>query len=244
MSGLETAEYHWLDAADPRDAEFVASGEVRRRHGGLPSWHEQEFDAVYSVYDGSADRIGEVDVGLEQMPDADEQPVSRVYRVEGVDDEGEFTGLTWGAEVDEAWRAAREGRDQGNEHRGVVGLVETTLGRPDDGEYNVHLLDVGVGQSVLVDTGDAVMPCDGGPTATPGGKDPGPRTRCRKTSTSPSTSVSWHRSTRSRRRRRRSGAEDGKTARPPTGSRPLPTTERECRRRVRRVSARGERPKG
>ena len=46
------------------------------------------------------------------MSGADEQPVSHVYRVESVDDEGEFTGLTWGTEVDEAWQAAREGREQ------------------------------------------------------------------------------------------------------------------------------------
>jgi hypothetical protein len=60
------------------------------------------------VFDDAARHLGEVDVALSEMPDADEQPVGRHYRVTGVDDEGRITGLEWGPAVDAAWRQARE----------------------------------------------------------------------------------------------------------------------------------------
>jgi hypothetical protein len=107
VNGLADAAYDWHDDADPRDATFLAHGETRAE-GGAPVRQEETLRAVYPVFDDAARHLGEVDVALSEMPDADEQPVGRHYRVTGVDDEGRITGLEWGPAVDAAWRQARE----------------------------------------------------------------------------------------------------------------------------------------
>jgi hypothetical protein len=110
-SVLADAEYGWRDDADPAAAAFLTRSETRPVNPELPAYADGRLVADYAVWDGDLDQLGTVTTPLDAMPDTDEQPVQRRYRVEDVDDEGQITGLEWGPAVDEAWAAALERRE-------------------------------------------------------------------------------------------------------------------------------------
>jgi len=128
MSGLTDAEYHWRDDADPRDAAFLTRSETRPVNPELPAYADGRLAADYAVWDADLAHVGTVTTPLDAMPDANEQPVQRRYRVEDVDDGGRITAVEWGKAVDEAWKTALERRGgevtEGNDDGGLTAVLE------------------------------------------------------------------------------------------------------------------------
>lgn len=122
MDALTQGEYHWQEDAEPTEAEFLRQGAVAVLDDTPYTPGEETLNGSFGIYDAETRTIGVVGVdGLTEMPDGDEQPVARTYRVTGMDDEGRITGVEWGAEVREDWRAATralEERDESGDERG------------------------------------------------------------------------------------------------------------------------------
>jgi len=122
MDALTQGEYHWQEDAEPTEAEFLRQGEVAVVEDTPYTPGDETLNGSFGVYDAETRTIGVVGVGdLTEMPDGDEQPVTRTYRVTGVDDEGRITGVEWGEDIRRDWRAAARAsgeRDEPGDERG------------------------------------------------------------------------------------------------------------------------------